>query len=165
MSLLQLRTNDLSGLYNFHMCTFCNHRGSVISRRWPHHIHGSHSARGSVLPRHRAQRGSGHPVPDRAQLHRIASGTRGWREVITDLATAFPGVPLRILPFETYRGRPDTFLANGFEIDAPRADRRMWLNKSPELPDWVQRWSGSEGVRPWPPMQDAPEPAQTDLAA
>ena len=37
--------------------------------------------------------------------------------------------------------------------------------QSPELPDWVQRWSGSEGVRPWPPMQDAAEPAQSDLAA
>ena len=30
----------------------------------------------------------------------------------------------------------------------------------PPLPAWVQAWIAAEAERPWPPMQDLPEPAE-----
>jgi hypothetical protein len=31
---------------------------------------------------------------------------------------------------------------------------------SPPLPDWVRGWIAADAARPWPPMQDALDPAQ-----
>lgn len=77
----------------------------------------------------------GHDVPDRADLRDIAMHARGWRDVISDIAQAVPGVPLRILPFERFMGQPDVFLARGAQLDAPFDTQRAWLNRAPTLPD------------------------------
>ncbi|MEX0307253.1 MAG: hypothetical protein AB3N12_07670 [Ruegeria sp.] len=39
-----------------------------------------------------------------ATWKRIAQSERSWREVITDLSRAFPGIPLLVLPFEDFAG-------------------------------------------------------------
>jgi hypothetical protein len=76
----------------------------------------------------------GHPVPDATVTRRIAAQPRGWRDVVTDVAQALPGVPLRVMPFETFCGRPAAFLAAAADLDAPKDATRTWLNRSPNLP-------------------------------
>lgn len=77
----------------------------------------------------------GQDVPERADLRDIAMHARGWRDVISDIAQAVPGVPLRILPFERFMGQPDVFLAQGAHLDTPFDTQRSWLNRAPTLPD------------------------------
>ncbi len=77
----------------------------------------------------------GHKVPDGFTCRRIAQSPRGWRDVITDLAQALPGVDLRVVPFENVMGRPETLLRLGADVDAPRDTERRWLNRTPNLPD------------------------------
>ncbi|GFE48455.1 hypothetical protein So717_02080 [Roseobacter cerasinus] len=77
----------------------------------------------------------GHEVPDRAVLKAIAASERSWRDVITDLAQALPGVPIRVLPFEAFAGRPEAFLQAGTGVSAPLDRDRRWLNRAPNLPE------------------------------
>ena len=76
----------------------------------------------------------GHAAPDAARCAAIAGSARSWRDVITDIACAVPDVPLRVMPFETYAGRPDLVLGTGLGAMAPRG-RVRWLNRSPDLRD------------------------------
>jgi hypothetical protein len=73
-------------------------------------------------------------VPSDFDLQRIARSRRGWREVITDLACAIPGVEIRVIPFETAMGRPDALARLAIGIDAPTDTQRQWLNRGPDLP-------------------------------
>lgn len=98
----------------------------------------------SVLAQGVAQ---GHDVPSRQKLHDLAVASRSWRDVVTDVAAALPGVPLRVLPFETYKGRPDALLAQATGIDAPCDTRRAWLNPSPKLPE-LRRAASDRGASP-----------------
>lgn len=89
----------------------------------------------------------GHRVPNRVDLHEIATGTRGWREVITDISHALPTVPLQVLPFEDFSARPDVFLARGAGVDAPFDAQRQWLQRSPTLPA-LRRVLNDQGASP-----------------
>ena len=78
----------------------------------------------------------GHPMPMRNKLTMIAGSPRGWRDVITDIATALPGVPIRVMPFEIYGGRPDAMLRDGAQFaKSPQDMQRKWMNKAPTLPE------------------------------
>ncbi|MBS0125201.1 hypothetical protein [Thetidibacter halocola] len=87
------------------------------------------SALAYLLPR-------GGLLPDPAQLDRIAQATRGWRDVITDIACACPGAQIVVLPFERFAGQPAAQLAamtgrRGFpKVPA----NRFWENRSADLP-------------------------------
>lgn len=80
-----------------------------------------------------AVRGCG--LPDGEHLERLASGLRSWRDVITDLACALPGVRLWVLPFEIFAGRPDAQLCALTGQDVPRTCAGHWLNAAPRLPE------------------------------
>ncbi len=86
-------------------------------------------------------------VPDRLELRDIVDEKRSWRDVITDLSMALPGIPIRVLPFEKFSGRPDLFLAQGAGVDAPFDGQRKWLNASPRLPD-LRRAVSDRGASP-----------------
>lgn len=77
----------------------------------------------------------GHGLPTPAQLDRIAMQARGWREVITDLACAIPGVEILVLPHEIYAGMPERRLEimTAGQVRAPLHHHRVWLNRAPDL--------------------------------
>jgi hypothetical protein len=79
--------------------------------------------------------GLGMDVPDRARLNDIAMSRRGWREVITDIAGAFPEAALRVLPFERHAGAPHLLLQEGAGIAAPQDKTRTRLNPCATLPE------------------------------
>lgn len=76
-----------------------------------------------------------HAVPDPAALRKIAHSTRGWRDVIADVAQALPDVDIHILPFDGIVGRPETFLRLAADINGPLDRDRQWLSRTPNLPD------------------------------
>jgi len=77
----------------------------------------------------------GSPLPDPAQLEVICGQTRGWRDVITDLARALPGVEILVLPHETYASIPERrlLIMTGDAMTAPDDSSRLWLNRAPDL--------------------------------
>ncbi|WP_298919817.1 hypothetical protein [uncultured Roseobacter sp.] len=75
----------------------------------------------------------GYPVPDREKLRKIAQSRRGWRDVVTDLASAVPEADIRVMPFEKFCGRPEVQLSRGTGVLAPFDTDRHWLNRSPTL--------------------------------
>ncbi|MEP2717426.1 hypothetical protein [Pseudophaeobacter sp.] len=77
----------------------------------------------------------GHRVPSAIQLQNLAESRRSWRDVITDIACAMPGVAIKVLPFETFGGRPEQQLALLTGCDAPRSHARVRLNASMRLED------------------------------
>lgn len=77
----------------------------------------------------------GHPVPTAAQLARLAAARRSWRDVITDIACAMPGVRLQVLPFEGFGSRPEAQLAALTGVAAPRTHARVRLSTSLCLQD------------------------------
>jgi hypothetical protein len=80
----------------------------------------------------------GHRIPLAAQLAALAAGPRSWRDVITDLACALPGVDIIVLPHEQSASRPAQRLAvmtGRAEAAMPRAHAREWLNRAPMLGD------------------------------
>ncbi|MEM9577706.1 MAG: hypothetical protein AAF999_11920 [Pseudomonadota bacterium] len=85
-------------------------------------------------------------IPGRAELRDIVDDSRSWRDVITDVASALPGVPIRVLPFENFMGRPDALLAKGAGFDAPFDGQRKWLNRSPGLPELRRAVSNRGGA-------------------
>lgn len=76
----------------------------------------------------------GHALPGRPAIAAMANAPRSWRDVITDLACAVPGVPVWVLPFEEFAGRPDAMLRAGTGLDAPKDTVREWLNRAPDVP-------------------------------
>lgn len=76
----------------------------------------------------------GVPVPDLQKRAAIARSCRGWRDVIAEVAKALPDVVIKVLPFEKYSGRPDQFLSDAVDIDAPICRERAPVNVSPGLP-------------------------------
>lgn len=87
----------------------------------------------------------GRGVPGAAALDRLVRGPRSWRHVIEDVACAFPGTRIRVLPFETFGGRPETQLEVMTGRPAPKTHARGWLNATPRLPK-LRAWLGREGA-------------------
>lgn len=77
----------------------------------------------------------GHPMPSNERLYTIAASARSWRNVITDLACALPEADIRVLPFETYVGRPEGVLQVATGLDMPTDSQMRWLNRSATLPE------------------------------
>ncbi|MGR3622881.1 hypothetical protein [Pseudophaeobacter sp.] len=77
----------------------------------------------------------GHRMPLPLQLQNLTQSPRSWRDVITDIACAMPGVDIKILPFETFGGRPELQLELLSDCEAPRTHARVRLNASLRLED------------------------------
>ena len=112
----------------------------------------------------------GHPLPEAADIKTIATSERGWRDVIADVACALPGVPLRVLPFEQFAGRPDALFACGAEADAPRETSRQWLSQAPALPELRRALPPGGGQLPfgmgrWNPFDNEQHAALRELYA
>lgn len=90
-------------------------------------------------------RGAG--LPNRLAVSRIVASSRSWRDVITDIACAAPGVRIRVLPFETFAGRPDAQLHVITGKPGPRENAREWLNAGPALPE-LRAWVKDQSVLP-----------------
>ncbi|MCD1625479.1 MAG: hypothetical protein ACU0B7_06110 [Paracoccaceae bacterium] len=77
----------------------------------------------------------GSPLPDPAQLEAICTLRRGWRDVITELASAIPDTEIHVLPHETFAGLPDRRLQimTTATITAPVDTNRMWLNRAADM--------------------------------
>ena len=76
----------------------------------------------------------GQPVPHRDKLSAIAHASRGWRDVVEDIASAQPEAIIKVLPVDTYHGRPDLFLADGLMTDTVAQVRCPARNATPTLP-------------------------------
>ena len=73
-------------------------------------------------------------VPGRDELRHIAGAARGWRDVVTDLACAMPGVEIVVMPHERLAGWPDTRLAALLgQADVPVADTVGRMNARPGM--------------------------------
>lgn len=101
----------------------------------------------------------GRGMPNGAQLQRLATCPRSWRDVITDVACALPDVEIWALPFEVFAGRPEAQLAAMTGIEAPKTHARDWLNATPRLPrlrelarDLSEDWDLPEGDGRWQPF-------------
>ncbi|WP_241525733.1 hypothetical protein [Pseudophaeobacter leonis] len=91
----------------------------------------------------------GHNVPSYRQLQGLAENRRSWRDVITDIACALPETTIKVLPFETFGGRPEVQLALLSASDEiPRAHARVRLNASLRLEDLRAHLAGSGGPDP-----------------
>ena len=76
----------------------------------------------------------GFRVPLMADLDHYIIQPRRWRDVIRDVAAAFPETEILVWPFERFAGQPDaqlSFLTGGFTPVLPMAGARDWNNPSP----------------------------------
>lgn len=87
----------------------------------------------------------GHGMPGAAMLTRLSEAGRSWRDVLEEVACALPDVPLQVLPFETFGGRPEAQLAAITPGPAPVQYARDWLNATPRLPE-LRAWLGRQGA-------------------
>jgi hypothetical protein len=76
----------------------------------------------------------GRHLPSQGELDRLVSSPRSWRDVVTDVACAMPEARIRVLPFETFAGRPDAQLQALTGMEPPRTHARIWHNATPKLP-------------------------------
>ncbi|THH35798.1 hypothetical protein E4Z66_11995 [Aliishimia ponticola] len=76
----------------------------------------------------------GHPIPGRDKLRSIASSQRSWRDVITDLSEALPGVEINVMPYESFYANPRALLSQAGKLDVPLKGDYEWLNRAPDLP-------------------------------
>ncbi len=113
----------------------------------------------------------GHRLPTSAQLDRLVRAPRSWRDVITDIAAAMPGVRLHVLPFEIFGARPEAQLQVLTGQVAPRAHARVRLNASLCLADrrasLPQRVADQlpEGGGRWHPFDEAQAAALREVYA
>lgn len=103
----------------------------------------------------------GHNVPSQKQLQHLAENRRSWRDVITDIACALPETTIKVLPFETFGGRPEVQLALLSAWDeTPRTHARVRLNASLRLEDLRAHLAGSgapdlpQGEGRWRPFDE-----------
>jgi hypothetical protein len=77
-------------------------------------------------------------VPNAKKMRRLAEQARNWRDVIADVASAVPGIPIEVRTFERSASRPDLVLndlADGLQL--PRA-RGIWRNPRPGVQDLLK---------------------------
>ena len=70
-------------------------------------------------------------------VDRVAGDTRSWRDVITELAAALPGVPLGVMPYEVFSTRPDAQLSAIAGGSVPEAEPRMAADLPGEADPWT----------------------------
>jgi hypothetical protein len=78
----------------------------------------------------------GHRMPGPDMLDRLVTQPRRWRDVICDVAAAFPAAELVVWPFERLAGQPDRQLAlltGGLSQYMTLQGARDWRNPSPRL--------------------------------
>jgi len=77
----------------------------------------------------------GHGVPGPEQLARLVAADRSWRDVISDIACAAPGVPILVMTHEAHGAQPEQRLwhMTGGSLLAPMTHARNWLNRAPDL--------------------------------
>ena len=106
----------------------------------------------------------GHQLPSQQDLDRLVNAPRHWRDVITDLACAMPGVEIQVTPYEIFGGLPDSRLATMTGTSGlPLRYAREWMNRSPSLRQLrkiVQDRQGDPGALPegagrWLPFSHA----------
>jgi hypothetical protein len=90
---------------------------------------------------------AGAPVPDRTTLRAIARSKRSWRDVLAEVAEAVPAASIKVLPFETFRGRPEQFASAALGADFPLDTARTRLNRAPTLPQ-LRRLLADRGGAP-----------------
>jgi hypothetical protein len=74
----------------------------------------------------------GAPLPDAAASDRLVTAPRRWRQVVTDIACAWPEAEVCVLPFESVAGWPEHFLAAA-GLPVPRdVYPRPWCNRGPD---------------------------------
>lgn len=76
----------------------------------------------------------GFRMPMTADLDHYITQPRRWRDVIRDVATAFPGAEILVWPYERFAGQPDAqlaFLTGGVKPAAGVTGARDWINPSP----------------------------------
>lgn len=99
-----------------------------------------------------------------ARWRRIVRDNRSWRHVITDLNSAFPGIPLLVLPFEDFAGHQraqltaltgraapedsDGLASNGAPVSAPnglsvKQAMKLWARYADDLA-WLA--AGADGL-------------------
>ncbi|WP_299944378.1 hypothetical protein [uncultured Ruegeria sp.] len=83
----------------------------------------------SSLAAYKFKRGSDPIQP--VAWRRIAQSDRSWRNVITDMSCAFPGVPLLVLPFEDFAGHQRAQLEALTGREAPEFSDGLALNDAP----------------------------------
>jgi len=73
------------------------------------------------------------PKPD--DVAELAHSTRGWRDVLNDLHSAFPGVQIAVHRHETHAGVPERKLAAVLPISEapPMKQAREWVHRGPDL--------------------------------
>lgn len=76
----------------------------------------------------------GRKLPDDAMLDRLTNQTRHWRDVIIDIAAAFPNANLQVWPFQKHVGELDHQLAllTGGAMPARMRANRKCRNASPD---------------------------------
>jgi hypothetical protein len=76
----------------------------------------------------------GFRMPLTADLDHYITQPRRWRDLVRDVASAFPGVEILVWPYERFAGQPDVQLAiltGGIASDLPFTGARDWTNASP----------------------------------
>lgn len=70
-------------------------------------------------------------LPSEGVLDRLVTQPRRWRHVIEEISQVFPGVPLHVVPFERFAGRPAAYLSKlAPEIVSPPAEHSgIWHHK------------------------------------
>lgn len=74
----------------------------------------------------------GHCMLPPEAIAKVAASRRTWRDVITDLSCAMPGIEIKVLPFERFQGRPDAMLAACSGEATPANTNSEWLNRAPD---------------------------------
>ena len=77
----------------------------------------------------------GHKVQGHERYAQIAASPRTWRDVITDMSCALPDADIRVMPFETFAGRPERVLEEALDMTFPVDAQMRWLNRSLPLND------------------------------
>ncbi|GGG63542.1 hypothetical protein GCM10011415_07470 [Salipiger pallidus] len=77
----------------------------------------------------------GLPLPEPALLDEICAHQRSWRQVIPEIAAAWPGADIVVTPFERFTSRPDQLLrvATGLRRAPPLPMGGIWAHRSPDL--------------------------------
>ncbi len=76
----------------------------------------------------------GHRVPNGNDLDRLVTSARHWRDVIADVACAFPEADIQVMPYEVFGGQPERKLqiVTG-QATPPNKHARAWLNRAPTI--------------------------------
>ncbi len=104
--------------------------------------------------------GQGLRLPTVAELDRLVTQRRRWRDVVGDVVAAFPEAEIIVWPFERLAGQPDTqlhLLSGGAQAALRLSGTRDWVNASPrrdKLRRLLHMRGDDEGARRIAPGDD-----------